>query len=107
LLRTNQVHHPAVPDEANRRSDHIQLRLELEPLVAFLGELVRAESPSSDPASHSDAARVPHAVAVEAGERRHELRRRLPAQHSRLPCRDPLKVLFCPVNGPPVRVAQR
>ena len=35
----------------------------------------------------------PHAVAVKAGERRHELRGRLPAQHSRLPCRDPLKVL--------------
>ena len=26
LLRTNQVHHPAVLDEANRRSDDIQLR---------------------------------------------------------------------------------
>ena len=25
LLRTNQVHHPAVPDEAKRRSDDIQL----------------------------------------------------------------------------------
>jgi glutamate carboxypeptidase len=29
------------------------LRAQREPLVAFLGELVRAESPSSDPASHS------------------------------------------------------
>ena len=51
-------------------------------------------------------ARLP-AAARETGERRHELRGRLSAQHSRLPCRDPLKVLFCPVNRPPVRVAQR
>ena len=36
---------------------------------------------------------VPPRGAVETGERRYELRGRLPGQHSRLPCRDPLKVL--------------
>jgi hypothetical protein len=51
-------------------------------------------------------ARLP-AAAGETSERQHEMRGRLPAQHSRLPCRDPLKVLSCPVNEPPVRVAQR
>ena len=40
-------------------------------------------------------ARLP-AAAAEAGERQHEMRGRLAAQHSRLPCRDPLKVLFLP-----------
>jgi hypothetical protein len=38
LLRTNQVRHPAVPDEAKRRSDDIQLRL-ADRITAFAGSM--------------------------------------------------------------------
>jgi uncharacterized membrane protein len=38
LLRTNQVHHPAVLDEAKRRSDHIQLRL-ADRITPFAGSM--------------------------------------------------------------------
>ena len=37
-LRTNQVHHPAVLDEAKRRSDDIQLRL-ADRITAFAGSM--------------------------------------------------------------------
>ena len=37
-LRTNQVHHPAVLDEAKRQSDDIQLRL-ADRITAFAGSM--------------------------------------------------------------------
>jgi hypothetical protein len=38
LLRTNQVHHPAVLDAANRRSDDIQLPV-ADRITAFAGSM--------------------------------------------------------------------